>query len=833
MVLPPDAKRSLYEVLGVAPDANLPTIRASYRRKAVQLHPDKGGNREEFNELQAAYVVLCNVALRQRYDETGKTDVPESAKAGGYAAQTRPASRDDHPVVAPVKPARPLRPDELPPALRALVEHRTITSEPLPEEFEQPVCHIIVSETKAEKRRYWRLVDSYPMIENNSLLPGQVLLQMRAVPLSMADLLSEGRYACGDVFGMQGIGQVRHLGPEVNDLKVGDWVLPLHEVDEDGDIDTDAPPPGTGRSLMAWKAVRCARLDFAVDSPFTIAQMALAKSIGTAYHLAQEYASKLGEGDAVMLNCANGVIGQILIQLFAKRQNLFVYAVMREHPGMEWIKGKLQGLGATRVFNDEEDFRSILEEAALPLPMLALDGVGGSATARLAQALSKHGDIVSFGTAGGESQSALNLNVGKKWKGNLLQFSFDEWLNRDVKAHAKRLNDMLIEVAGLLKAKQMQLVIKEYQTERFNMAHLNAKQIGRTHAVVVHLPRLQQNIKKEAPDIAVALTSEELEEHKKRVRSWDLAFLEWEESGADEQHDYCRDKESSLFNANRDASALHVQEFVEASQPTPIALELGARQGTADAILFWLPGKGEMPQEHANWLERLCAATPGLRAVILEPPSSGGLKWFDLSDHECVQLGLRYGVVDDQLENPEGDPAKSRGSLTFAPLLPAEIAVLQQVECAALGLKRRAMLEEQAMRRKDRFQSLPFCFGGFGQGGTVALFAAQCLMELPVDAVIFSHSGVPAASMLGKRLGSLSRSSTKLYGVYDKDDQEVPTIYPETLVQMLKLMRCKTELHWLEKGDGHDFLKEASEAVSECALRWIDDLNHRMDMMKR
>lgn len=87
--------------------------------------------------------------------------------------------------------------------------------------------------------------------------------------------------------------------------------------------------------------------------------------------------------------------------------------------------------------------------------------------------------------------------------------------------------------------------------------------------------------------------------------------------------------------------------------------------------------------------------------------------------------------------------------------------------------------------------------------------------------------------MLGKRLGGMARSNTKLYGIYDKDDQEIPTVYPETLIQMLKLMRCKTELHWLDKGDGHDFLHEASEAVSECALRWIDDLNHRNDLLRR
>eukprot|EP00439_Symbiodinium_sp_Y106_P086826 s846_g36.t1 len=103
--------RNLYEVLGVArdaasvgifdprpgawepwrlvQDASLSAIRAAYRKLAVQLHPDKGGGREEFAELQAAYVILCNVALRQRYDETGKTDVPADIR-NGQRARTEP-----------------------------------------------------------------------------------------------------------------------------------------------------------------------------------------------------------------------------------------------------------------------------------------------------------------------------------------------------------------------------------------------------------------------------------------------------------------------------------------------------------------------------------------------------------------------------------------------------------------------------------------------------------------------------------------------------------------------------------------------------------------------
>ena len=70
--------------------------------------------------------------------------------------------------------------------------------------------------------------------------------------------------------------------------------------------------------------------------------------------------------------------------------------------------------------------------------------------------------------------------------------------------------------------------------------------------------------------------------------------------------------------------------------------------------------------------------------------------------------------------------------------------------------------------------------------------------EKPIDSVAFCHSGIPAASMLGKRLTSqvrtavrvpaalpLStesslnrRTATRLHAIYDKADEEIPTTFP-------------------------------------------------------
>jgi molecular chaperone DnaJ len=71
--------RDYYEVLGVARGAELADIKRSYRRLAVQYHPDRNPDdpeaEERFKEAAEAYAVLSDGEKRARYDRFGHAGV--------------------------------------------------------------------------------------------------------------------------------------------------------------------------------------------------------------------------------------------------------------------------------------------------------------------------------------------------------------------------------------------------------------------------------------------------------------------------------------------------------------------------------------------------------------------------------------------------------------------------------------------------------------------------------------------------------------------------------------------------------------------------------------
>ncbi|HZB73482.1 MAG TPA: molecular chaperone DnaJ [Nitrososphaeraceae archaeon] len=73
-------KRDYYEILGIQRSANKEEIKNSYRRLALQYHPDRNkspGAEERFKEISEAYAVLSDDEKRKRYDTYGHVGAEE------------------------------------------------------------------------------------------------------------------------------------------------------------------------------------------------------------------------------------------------------------------------------------------------------------------------------------------------------------------------------------------------------------------------------------------------------------------------------------------------------------------------------------------------------------------------------------------------------------------------------------------------------------------------------------------------------------------------------------------------------------------------------------
>ena len=102
---------SLYDLLGVAPDASQPELTRAYRRRARELHPDlaaAGSGDESFAALTRAYRLLSDPARRAAYDATHQA-------AGPSGRTTR---RGDRAVAVPIRRVASAAPSASPGRIR-------------------------------------------------------------------------------------------------------------------------------------------------------------------------------------------------------------------------------------------------------------------------------------------------------------------------------------------------------------------------------------------------------------------------------------------------------------------------------------------------------------------------------------------------------------------------------------------------------------------------------------------------------------------------------------------------------------------------------------------
>jgi DnaJ family protein A protein 2 len=70
----------LYELLDLNCSASTEEVKKAYRKKALQCHPDKGGDEENFKKINSAYEILSDPKKREIYDKYGKNGLRNSGE---------------------------------------------------------------------------------------------------------------------------------------------------------------------------------------------------------------------------------------------------------------------------------------------------------------------------------------------------------------------------------------------------------------------------------------------------------------------------------------------------------------------------------------------------------------------------------------------------------------------------------------------------------------------------------------------------------------------------------------------------------------------------------
>ena len=84
-----------YDILGVSEDAGMGEIKAAYRQRAVECHPDRGGAHEKMLLINEAWEVLSNPYARMHYDygRRNRFDFQAQREAAQERARARRRAR--------------------------------------------------------------------------------------------------------------------------------------------------------------------------------------------------------------------------------------------------------------------------------------------------------------------------------------------------------------------------------------------------------------------------------------------------------------------------------------------------------------------------------------------------------------------------------------------------------------------------------------------------------------------------------------------------------------------------------------------------------------------
>jgi len=255
------------------------------------------------------------------------------------------------------------------------------------------------------------------------------------------------------VGGSEGLGQVLSVGEGVNKVKVGDLVFPLK------------PTLGTWRTHASWD-----QSDLLVVPPANNVHpeylATLSINPATAYRMLTDFVN-LKEGDVIIQNGANSMVGLAAVQIAASRGIKSINIIRRRSDYKELVE-KMKDYGAYIVCGDDyvrtAEFRRLISD--LPKPKLALNCVGGPTATEMVRLLEVGGTLVTYGRM---SLKPVTLPTSSLIFNDITCKGF--WLSRWYEQNGiEGRTQLLKELISLVQNGKLRLWVEKHPFQNFDIA---------------------------------------------------------------------------------------------------------------------------------------------------------------------------------------------------------------------------------------------------------------------------------------------------------------------------------------------------------------------------
>lgn len=294
--------------------------------------------------------------------------------------------------------------------------------------------------------------------------PGEIAVDLLCSPINPADLLLiHGLYGVRPPLpafgGLEGVGRVTAIGPDVTNLKVGDRVL-------------------IGGGCWREHMVTSAQGKFPLPEAAPAEQLAmLTVNPPTAWGLLHDFVT-LERGDWVIQNAANSGVG-ISVIVLARHLGLRSIAVVRRDD----VAAQLREHGADLVLVDGPDLAERVRKAIGDGRLrLGIDAVAGEATMRIGACLDNGGTVVNYGLLSGQ---ACQLGGVETVFRDVRLVGF--WLNRWFGGHSPaEIGEVFGKLAGMLADGSIAVPVEAtYPLSRVREALVHAAREGRGGKVLL------------------------------------------------------------------------------------------------------------------------------------------------------------------------------------------------------------------------------------------------------------------------------------------------------------------------------------------------------------